>query len=116
MKEFNLEEALAGKPVITRNGKEVTKLTKFDVKEGDCLFGVMDGDVNSWEIDGKVSSGVMSGFDLFMKSEKKSIWVNVYNNGKVVWLGRSYDTKEGALINSYGDAWYIKTIEITNEK
>lgn len=116
MKPFNLEEALAGKPVITRDGKEVKQLIQFDIKDWDCLYGVIDTDVHSWNINGKYFLNKETEYDLFMKTEKKSIWINVYNNGKETWLGCSYDTKEGALINSYGDACYIKTIEITNEK
>jgi len=120
MKKFNLEEALAGKPVITRDGKEVTQLVKFDTNknsEGYLLFGVVEGFIAKWTIHGNYfSNGVQNGRDLFMKTGKKSIWVNVYDNGKETWLGCSYDTKEGALINSYGDSVYIKTIEITNEK
>jgi len=117
MKKFNLEEALAGKPVITGDGRGVTQLTKFDANnEKYNLLGVLDGKIRTWLEDGRFDLySIDKELDLFMKSEKRSIWVNVYNNGKVVWLGRSYDTKEGALINSYGDACYIKTIEITNE-
>jgi hypothetical protein len=32
MKPFNLEEALAGKPVVTRSGDPVTQIVKFDLK------------------------------------------------------------------------------------
>lgn len=116
MKPFNLEEALAGKPVITRDGREVTQLTKFDTNyEKYTLYGVVNNIILRWANDGIFCLNEINKADLFMKSQKRSIWVNVYDNGKEIWLGCSYDTKEGALINSYGDSVYIKTIEITNE-
>jgi len=30
MKEFNLEKALAGEPLVTRDGREATHFTVFD--------------------------------------------------------------------------------------
>lgn len=41
MKPFNLERALAGDAVITRDGREVTQLVKFDVESKYKLFGVV---------------------------------------------------------------------------
>ena len=115
MKPFNLEEALAGKPVITRDGKEVTQLVKFDIKDWDCLYGVIDTDVHSWNINGKYFLNKETEYDLFMKTENSSIWVNVYEDYSGIIVGKEYCTKKEALKNTYKFDGYIKTIEITNE-
>lgn len=114
MKPFNLEEALAGKPVITRDGREVTQLVKFDANyEKYTLYGVVNNIILRWTNDGIFYNKA----DLFMKSEKKSIWVNAYHDEDGIMLGVEYKSKEDAIKaidNENGN--YIKTIEITNEK
>ena len=114
MKEFNLKEALAGKPVITRDGKEVKQLIQFD-SETTNLFGVVDNSLISWYSNGVYSSEYKSNFDLFMKTENSSIWVNVYEDYSGIIVGKEYCTKKEALQNTYKFDGYIKTIEITNE-
>jgi len=66
MKPFNLEEALNGAKVVTRNGKEVTQLTKFNADEDETLFGVVNKEIASWADDGKfgVDEHIL---DLFIK-------------------------------------------------
>lgn len=84
LKPFNLERALAGDPVVTRDCRKVTKIFKgpFDVshpvmasiENNDRYFGVycVDGfciDKNNPNPD-----------DLFMAPAKKTYWMNVYKN------------------------------------
>ncbi len=119
MKEFNLEEALAGKPVQTRDGREVTQLTKFETGRAWCLIGILEGDFRSYDINGKYSRDSIHDKDLFMAPEKKSVWVNVYESKDntdefQVYTSRLHPTKESALAHRK-DYNYIKTIEITNE-
>ena len=52
MKPFDLEAALAGAPVITRDGRPVTQLHKFDATTPLCLVGVVGGEVYSWCLEG----------------------------------------------------------------
>ena len=80
MKEFNLEKALAGEPVITRNGELVTQITKFeDIINPYCLCGKVLGNIELFTIDGVFSLKFgESQFDLFMDEEKKTIWINVW--------------------------------------
>ena len=95
MKPFNLEEALAGKPVVTRDGLKVIQLHLFEcdlrfplgavIENGNCIFGFKkDG---TW-------TNVPSDYDLFMASPEKTVWVNLYHD----WTGR-YDSQEKA------DSW-----------
>ena len=77
-KPFNLEEALAGKPVVTRAGYKVTQLTKFNGVTKFSLVGVVeDGDHDeapqTWQPNGKFmhNADTESGCDLFMEAEEK---------------------------------------------
>jgi hypothetical protein len=111
MEKFNLERALAGEPVITRNGKEVTQLVKFDTFGTTYVVGgVVDGDVKSWTIDGKHYDKQLK---LFMKPKENAIWVNVYkrSDGALV-AGHYYDSEAKAKEKSLGRN-YIKTVKIT---
>ena len=53
MKPFNLEEALNGAKVITRDGRFVTQLIKFNADEGETLYGVVSNEIVSWMDDGR---------------------------------------------------------------
>jgi len=126
LKPFNLQDALEGKEVITRDNKKVTQLHLFDSNMEQPLVGLIEDnfEVQYWSQDGKYFQDKTEAYsDLFMAPEKKSIWVNVYLHkslaGHVEKIGiRKYTTKENALkfteVN-HRFYTYIKTIEITNE-
>ena len=75
MKPFNLEAALRGEKVVTRDGREVTQLVKFDVE--DCnrpVVGVVDDSIYKWNPKGEWSLAMdLSDLDLFMY-EDPAIW------------------------------------------
>jgi hypothetical protein len=68
MKPFDLTAALAGAPVVTVSGSKVTGLHKFEGvhPENQSLFGVQDGEVNSWNCDGSYFCYRSSTLDLRM--------------------------------------------------
>ena len=102
---FNLEQALAGKAVVTRDGSVVKQLTKFEDVVGVWkLYAVVNGEVMSFKINGKQGGGPNdSPYDLFMASEKK--WVNVYYiNGVASSSVIGYDSEEAAIRNRRKDA------------
>lgn len=79
MKPFDLERALAGDPVVTRDGREVTQLTHFNVVDTtDPLVGVINGCLKSWKLKGTYFSEDGSPADLFMKSIRREGWINIY--------------------------------------
>lgn len=81
MKPFNLEAALAGAKVITRDGSEVTQLTMFNVdKDGYVLFGVLGNQVHSWLISGRYFRVDESDSDLFMAPETCEVWIARFGN------------------------------------
>lgn len=82
MKPFDLEKALNGAPVITRDGREVTQLHLFDAEGEDCpLYGVIKDKACGPFIEYFTENGVWrrsgeSGIDLFMKTVKKVGYVH----------------------------------------
>ena len=79
MKPFDLERALAGDPVVTRDGEPVTQLTQFiGLDSEEALFGVQDKKVRRWFLDGKYIADDYSRLDLFMAPVKREGWVNIY--------------------------------------
>ena len=74
MKPFNLEAALRGEKVVTRDGREVTQLVKFEgVSEGQVLYGVVHGNAyyphSWWETGSHFGLSEPNELDLFMYEE-----------------------------------------------
>lgn len=78
MKTFDLEKALAGDPVITRDGRPVTQLTFFENARGDTFAGVLDGVIELWAENGEYNHSYSSNFDLFMAPKTRQGWICVY--------------------------------------
>jgi hypothetical protein len=101
MREFNIEAALAGHPVKTRDGRTVTQLVKFDFSFGPVrLAGVIDDHrVGVWLADGLDCTFGNSQNDLLMAPVKKTGWIARYRyprkEGYYASI-RIYDSKEEA--------------------
>lgn len=76
---FDLEKALAGEPVVTRDGRKVEQIVWLDKFQSDYnVFAVVGGGVNQFLIDGSINkSTVGTDLDLFMKP--KTITVNGFD-------------------------------------
>lgn len=84
MRAFDLTAALAGHPVCTRDGHEVTQLVKFDLSYCEVLIGVMSDCICRWRLDGCYDNfNVGNEADLFMAPVKKTGWVARYKEGGV---------------------------------
>lgn len=74
-----------GYEVVTRDGRKVEQLTRFDAKEEDFpLIGVLGGLVESWTFDGLYSpnaSNYNGSSDLFLRRKEKKVWVVEWDNG-----------------------------------
>ena len=98
MRAFDLSAAIAGAPVCTRDGREVTQLHKFDgVTYG--LVGVIQGQLYTWSVDGKADTG--SHRDLCMAPVKKTGWVvrRINGDGRIgdgrIYMGATiYESKQ----------------------
>lgn len=105
-KEFNLEEALKGAKLVTRDGREVSEWKYFDTcKSHYNIVAIIDGEIRTFCRD-----------DIFIFTEPKKCYVNVYRQGDgSMWLGEAQETLEDAKDNISKSMNYIKTIEITDE-
>ena len=105
MKPFNLEQAKAGKPVQTRDGRDV-EIVRFNLR-GDypilAIIKLLEYDCAiRFSIDGSYNRKLKKNYnDLFMKSETKEGWVAVLAGGKS--CSNIYDTKEEAEF--YGEKY-----------
>lgn len=121
MKPFDLEKALAGEPVVTRDGRPVTQVTKFDApNDPNPVIAVIDGDTQSFTLTGAYySQSREHQYDLFMatKTVKKEGWVNLYKaNNEIIAANTSqcHKTKEAAGENALPDC--IATVKIEWEE
>ena len=83
MIKFNLEKALAGDKVVTRDNREVSQIVEFKgTANGYTLYGVVGDEVESWKECGRFLALMDSDnpYDLFMAPKKLSGWVNIYPN------------------------------------
>lgn len=87
LKPFNLSDALAGKPVVTRDGRPV-KIAGYNPDfNGNSLAAWMGAPadkemnhatVHAWNKDGIYDVGIDHDFDLFMAPTTRTVWVNIY--------------------------------------
>ena len=106
MKPFNVEAALAGAPVITRDGRKVTQITKFEGIDWP-VRAVIEGNthLSCFSLKGSAGHARCSYSDLFMAHVKKKGWINIYPQnralpntiGSVGWI---YETEEAARKNN----------------
>lgn len=140
MKEFDLQEAKAGKPVCTRDGRNA-RIICFDVKheyypiialiesegkEFSASFGkdgrFDDGDkeyVASYCADGRFiyNHRVEHSVDLFMAPEKHVGWVNIYGSERGNRLPSNiFNTEEEAVAIGKDYRTYITTTKIEWEE
>lgn len=121
MKPFNLEQALAGAPVITRDGTKVIRL--FTVPEANPehrLVAVFDdGRVDTLYENGKYYEAQDYHNDLFMVPTKKEGYINICKDEHTEHIAVNstfvYRTKEEAEAVS-GWSGYIATIKIEWEE
>lgn len=106
MKEFKLEAAKAGEPVMTKAGKSA-RIICFDRK--DSLYPLLalvesndtgEERIFSYTEKGEYTEGDPSSLDLVMKPEIRSGWVNIYKREGSVRRRTGtqiYHTKEEAV-------------------
>jgi hypothetical protein len=77
MKPFNLQAALAGKPVVTRDGRPV-KIAGYNEDSENLywrLIGWINGTPSWWSLLGKAGTGDESSYDLFMATTTRKEWI-----------------------------------------
>ena len=123
LRPFNLEEAKAGKPVCTRDGRSV-RIICFDKKDDKCPIVALipyyepDGEVIvTYTNEGFYLTGGKHPSDLMMLTEKYEGWMNIYKGGKLD-ADYIYPTKEEALENIFQPMKdkYIDTVKVEWEE
>ena len=120
MKPFNLEKALAGEPVVTREGNPVTQLIKFEAKEerdGYVLYGVVNNKIFTFLDSGKYDRTFESHcFDLFMAEPER--WINIHFDPKDghIFYGVVYQSETDALKDKDKMSHYQATIKLKDYK
>lgn len=123
LRPFNLEEAKAGKPVCTRDGRKA-RIICFDKKAGRPIVVLVEGGDGNGEYVIFCDDGgyynckeMPDGSDLMMLPEKKEGWVNVYQGGKLD-ADYLYTSKEDAVENIFQPMKdkYIDTIKVEWEE
>jgi hypothetical protein len=83
MKPFNLERALAGEPVVTRDGRPV-KIAGYnpDAKPQWKLAAWVDGNLDAWYTDGTQTgkSNMPTDSDLRMAPNERKEWIVLLRN------------------------------------
>lgn len=122
MKPFNLEEAKAGKPVVTREGKKVLELYHFKnstIDIGQTIVAIIEGDdsLKTYYPDGRFLSTHIGRLDLFMAEETKLAWINVYLHPQVgeLTISPTYYSESAAIEQGLKNPHYIKTIKIEHK-
>jgi|SRR3954471_6019035 len=129
MKDFNLEKAKAGEPVVTSDGHDAQYL--YSLRGYKHLFIVNKGEAEEYLCNVSESGIIYAGSsdeELFkigtqhkrmmgMKSQKKTVWVNVYRSWDNPFRtgGAVYDSKEEAISVTEGISRYVGTYPIEIE-
>lgn len=81
MKPFNLQEAIAGKPICDRKGRPCKFLAYEPALKGDYKLEALcaDGHLNTFTDEGRFWR--TDDRDLFMVTTKKTVWLNIYPEG-----------------------------------
>lgn len=123
MKQFDLEKAIAGEPVVTRNGAPV-RIICTD-KEGDefPIVALLKGDncdmITTYTKDGHCLSDRETADDLFMAPKKKDGWVNICiteDGYAEVYDTTIYVSKEKAIQNRDTAEGYVCTTKVEWEE
>lgn len=114
-KKFDLQKALAGDKVVTRDGREVTEIHRFNtVIDRKNIISVIDGDFRCHYDNGNYfDDSTKSCNDLFMTTTKKSAWLNIYRFNKTL-VSSLYDTEEEA--NKRADSDRLACIQVEWEE
>lgn len=119
MKPFNLESALAGAPVVMRNGRKVLEvLTPKSIKNKEqpvvCVNIKESITMHCTNGSYYYSSVKPHEYDLFMLPQTKTFWVNVYKTHGAYATGGAHESIEEAQSTVIGND-YVKTISFEVE-
>lgn len=96
---FNLERALAGDPVVRRDGVKVSEVLRFrggNIRKPVAALSENGGFFLYYE-DGKLYPNVIDLRDLFMVPKTKTVWVHLYGSPHQIFAGQLvFDDEQSA--------------------
>jgi hypothetical protein len=103
LKPFNLERALAGDPIVTRDGRKVTEIYYFKTcTEVNCIVCIIDGEKLCYRINGEWSIQEHK-LDLFMAPKTKKVYFYINKH--------SIDGKHYYVTNADTDDFDVSNLE-----
>lgn len=113
MKPFDLERALAGDPVVTRDGREIGEIYWFRNPEiRSPVFAEIKtyNDVYRYSKDGKFATYETAN-DLFMAPKITSRWINIYKGmSGIIYSGsKLHESQELAINHAKMECPYLVT-------
>lgn len=118
LKPFDLQAALAGKPVVTRDGRAV-KIAGYNVnaKEAeDALLGWANDVPKQWNANGKWLSDSENPADLFMAPEKREVWVCYWKKDGYEEFNASESKEKAELEAIAAKGIIVTTVKIWEEE
>ena len=112
MREFNLDAALKGAPVITRYGHDVSIIDAKETNDGTTIVGWVGDVIATWERDGRHRRNADSSLDLFLAG-KEQYYINIYKDDDGMWASEHmYETYEMAVAMGEDTPYFYDTIKI----
>lgn len=112
MRKFNLELALQGAPVITRDGQDAYIIDAKEVNNGVVIAGWVGDGVVSWDENGTHAKNRESFLDLFLAGKEK-YYVNIYKDDNGLWASEHmYETHETAVAMGEDTPYFYDTIMV----
>ncbi|MET3232230.1 UNVERIFIED_ORG: hypothetical protein ABIC54_004435 [Burkholderia sp. 1263] len=123
MKPFDLKKAIAGDPLVTRDGRSARLIGHApEFEESSRVIVAIEGvdSARQHYESGAYTRDAEHGSDLFMAPKKRTVWVNVYetrlntirNHGNCAAV---FDTEEGARSNADGNGIRVTAIAVPIE-
>jgi hypothetical protein len=110
MREFDLESAKRGEPIVCRDGTPAKFIAHVPEAHPTQKIVVLLGD----NIYGYFESGQRTGIkndraDLFMDTKKQTVWVNFYPDGTAEWFASEFEALNcGRSLLTNGRAWPVE--------
>lgn len=111
MKPFDLKQALAGAPVITRGGEIVDEVIYSKTILDHPIFSIAGGYIRQHNENGAfLANSLETEYDLFMAPTKREGWlIKRKDNENNLLSTMIFDTEEAARLSLSGDQYeYIK--------
>lgn len=112
MREFNLELAKMGAPVVTRNGIPVQIIDSKNTETHHVIVGWVGDVVITWYGNGRHRLHMESDLDIFIDA-KEEYYINIYKDDEGLWASEHvYSTYEEAVKMGEDTPYFYATSKI----